>query len=370
MPILWRYLLSHYLKIFLLSISAFTLLLIISRLHETASFASLGAPLKTLFFFVLYQFPYILPIAIPISCLIASLLMMQKLSRGHEVVAFFSVGLSLKKLFAPILTFSIFLSLLNFYIASEIATDARLSSKKMIQDISSLNPLTLLNNAQFLKRKDCLIKTGASKGGSKCKNVLIALRRQGDTRTLLFFAKEINLQEQELLGKNVALISSIPSKEGRFDHLIIENQADIKTPAIEFTHLLRKNPWRLCPDHLKMPLLLCKIKQEKTFNSSKSQNQNLNKCYSEISRRLQLGITPFAFTFLGLSFGLEISRRRLKKGIIIVSSLAALSFACFFLGKGMESNFKLSATFYFIPIVLILIASSITIRRIIKGKES
>jgi lipopolysaccharide export system permease protein len=365
MPLLWRYLIGQFIKIFSLSISAFTLLLIVSRLHETASFAALGAPLKTLFFFTLFQFPYILPIAIPISCLIASLLLMQKLSRNYEIVAFFSCGLSLKKLLSPLFAIAVFLSLFNFYIASEVATNARLSSKKMIQDLSSLNPLTLLNNAHFLKRKDCFIKVGTSLGISKCKNVIIALRRQDDSRSTLFMSKELQLKDQELQGFQSTFIYSLPNTHESFDHLLIENQNQIKTPAMEFTHLLKKSPWKLCPDHLKMSLLLTKLKQEKLLYPQKSQDRYL----SEISRRLQLGATPFAFTLMGLGFGLEISRRSVKKGVLSVSFLAALTFACFFLGKSSDHNFFLSTFLYFLPITLVILASLFSLRKIVRGVD-
>lgn len=369
MPILWRYLLSQYLKVFFLSMFAFTLLLIISRLHETANFASLGAPITTLLFFVLYQFPYILPIAIPISCLIASLLLMQRLSTDYELVAFFSLGIGIKKLLTPLLGFGVILSCANFYIASEVATDAHLASKRMVQEISSLNPLTLLKNAQFLKRKDAIISSDNSRGGSSCKDVMIALRRQGDSRTTLYFAKELNLKGQDLIGKNVTVLSSVPAKEEGYDHLLIENQGETRTPATEFTHLLRKNPWRVCPDHLKMPLLLSKIKQEHMQESSKFKRFTLNKCYSEIARRIQLGLTPFAFTLMGCTFGIEISRRKAKKGIIVVSVLAILTFAFFFLGKSVDTNATLSTILYFFPITLIIAFSILALFNVSKGIE-
>src|SRR3990167_1572836 len=80
MPILWRYLFKEYLKVFFLSILAFICILLITRLKQIAGFATLASGFISLILFVFYQIPYILPIAISISCLISSVILFQKMS--------------------------------------------------------------------------------------------------------------------------------------------------------------------------------------------------------------------------------------------------------------------------------------------------
>lgn len=361
MPLYWRYFLTSYLKVFSLSVLSFISLLVISRLNETASFAALGASLTTLLFFILYQFPYILPIAIPISSLIASLFFMQRLSRENEFLAFRASGFSLSKIIAPLLLASAFLSLTNLFIVSEVATDSHLASKQMMQEIASLNPMAMLKNKQLLKRKDALIQTGSSKSSGYATDVLVAIRQKDGGRLALFFAKEMRLQDSTLLGKEVSFISSRPA-DG-FDHLIIENNRETKTPATEFTGLLRKNSWNLCPDHLRMRLLLAKMKAEK------SSKRIYNKCCSEITRRFIIGFSPFTFTLLGATFGMEVGRKRAKKGLLIVTLLAALSFATFFLAKNSDALFLRSLFYYVLPQLLIIILSIWTFKRIERGVE-
>lgn len=363
MPLLWKYLSGQFLRIFALSFFSLLLLIVVSRIQDTALFISLGVSHKALFWFVIYQLPYIIPIAIPISCLVASLISMQKLSENHEVIALFSLGLSLKKILAPLIILSLFLSFLNFYINSEIATNARLSSKKMVQEIVTLNPIHLLTKSHFLKRKDCIIKIGSLKDNSNCKNILIGLRKQNDQRMMLFFAKELFVHNQNLKGKNVTLITSISSKDSNYDHLILENQSEIKTSASEFTHFFKKGSWNLYNDYLKMPLLLSKIKQDK----NQQQTQMLNKSLSELILRLQIGLSPFCFTLLGLGYGLEISRKKSKKNLIYSSIISAIYIASFFLGKNLDDNFILAALVFSFPIFFMIIASIFAFRRIIKG---
>lgn len=96
MPIVWRYLLSHYLKVLVLCVTAFIAVLLTTRLDEIAHFASMGPEGFYIILYTLYQIPYILPIAIPISCLISSILLIQRLSRSHELTALRASGMGLK----------------------------------------------------------------------------------------------------------------------------------------------------------------------------------------------------------------------------------------------------------------------------------
>jgi lipopolysaccharide export system permease protein len=369
MPIYWRFLIRDFIKVFIISLLTFTLLIVVTRVNETAGFISLGVPFKAIILFIVYQLPYIIPIAIIISCLIASTLVMQKISANHELSAFFSTGFSLKKLLTPLITLAFFLSLINFYTVSEIATNARVSSKKMVQEITSFAPISLLTRSHLLKRKDCIIKTGNSKSGSSCKNVLIAFRKQKDKRITLFVSKEITAINKDFISKNSAFISSIPSKNSNYDHLILENQKEIKTSTSDFTQLFGKNPFRIHPDYLNTRLLLSKIHQDNAFIDTKESKQSLNKYKSELAIRLQAGISPLFSTILGLSFGLQIGRKNTKKNMLYICLITFIYFMCFFLTKSFDENFPVAIILLIFPIFLISLASFFAFRRIIKGYD-
>src|SRR5690606_38884406 len=125
MPILWRYALHSYLKVFLLSISTFIAVLLIARFKEIARFTAVTGDFSKTGLFILYQIPSILPIAIPISALITSLSLFQRLSRTHELTALRASGLSLFSLITPLLLCSSLLSILNFSICAEISPSCK-----------------------------------------------------------------------------------------------------------------------------------------------------------------------------------------------------------------------------------------------------
>src|SRR3989338_5815947 len=103
LPILWRYLLRNYFQVFGLCVSSFVAILLVLRFQEIAHYASSGMGKSFILLFTLLQVPYILPIAIPVSCLIAAILLLQRLSYAQELTAFRACGLGLKPILAPLI---------------------------------------------------------------------------------------------------------------------------------------------------------------------------------------------------------------------------------------------------------------------------
>jgi len=362
MPIFGRYLLKNYLKVLLLSVVSFIAILLVSRLEEIAHFASMGAPLSYLGLFTLYQIPYILPIAIPISCLISALILFQRLSHTHELTALRSGGFSLKQIIGPILIAGAFVSLGTFYIASELATSSHLATRRMAYDLTSGNPILLLQSAKIAKLKGSYVQMDPVHNGKAAKDLLIALNNPSNGRLNLCLAKKVKMEEGDLKGNQVSLISSIPGTST--DHLVIENQETLTSSAPEFAHLLRKKGWKIANDHLKFSLLRVREKMLREEGGTR-----LAKCHSEIARRLSLGLAAFTFTLMGVSFGVEISRNRKKRGIFFVLFLTAMTFITFFVGKEFDYIFWIATTLFLLPHLLIVLASLWTLSRVSRGIE-
>jgi lipopolysaccharide export system permease protein len=420
MTLLWRYLLKNYLKVLVLSVASFIAILLVSRLEEIAHFASLGAPLSYLALFTLYQIPYILPIAIPISCLISAMILFQRLSHTHELTAIRAGGFSIKQIATPLLIAGALLSLASFYIASELATSSHLATRKMAYDLTSGNPLLLLQSAKIAKLKGSYVQMGPVRNGQEAQDLLIALKnspneriraRKGitsrfglcETKTnrsehgsrpneehhsqigkgdeedrlgkvaaspnreviplrvlSLCLVKKVKMEEGNLKGKGVSVISTVPGSNA--DHLVIENQEVMTSPASEFARLLRNKGWKIANDHLKLSLL--RVREQSLREEG---GEKLAKCHSEMARRASLGIAAFTFTLMGLSFGMEIGRNRTKRGILSVLFLAGLTLITFFVGKELDHLFWIAASLFLLPHALIAAASIWNLSRVSRG---
>lgn len=355
---IWKkYLLSNYLKILLLSTTSFILLLIVCRLEAIAQFASFGTPLSYLCFFILYQIPCILPMVIPLACLLASLLVFKKLSNDNELTALRASGFSLKKIISPLCFISIILSFINFYITSELATKYHLATKEMLYTFTAENPLLVLKKSNIANASHVQMDLV---NRNTAKDLFIALRQNEKLHFVV--AKKITVQDESIEGKNITIISS--SKAGEKDNgsLIIENQEVLETSATDFANIANKKNLRITDDHLKLKHLLMRKDRLKIKN-------NLNRCYSEMVRRFSLGLSVFTFSLMGAAFGMEIRRHKKQINIVYLMLLTALTLVAFFAGKGFGHIFWLSSTLFLSPHIIIIALSCIFLSRIRRGLQ-
>ncbi|OJU82247.1 MAG: hypothetical protein BGO10_05215 [Chlamydia sp. 32-24] len=363
---LWFYLLNQYLKVLILSTCAFIAILLTIRLDEIANFATMGSHFSTVITFTLYQIIYILPIALPIASLIASVMTLQTLSSSHEITALRASGLGLKYILAPILTMTLVLSFINFYIASELATQSHLKSGQLKAELKSINPLFLMHNRHLMKMKGFQYDSlGDTKVGEQASDVYLVLPNKNGRMNILL-AKELLTQNNQFIGKNITYLAS--GKEDKT--LSIENIAHVKMSLMDFSKLLQKKIWNLNNDHLTFKLLQEKISIEKdkvaaTTSSIEKKNiqRNINKTFSEIARRISLGISLFTFTLLGAAFSITVGRNVTQKRLIGLIFFVSLYLIGFFLGKGVEQNVIFSVCLYIVPHFFMLLISIYLLRR-------
>jgi lipopolysaccharide export system permease protein len=378
--IIWRFLIAQYLKVMALCLTAFIAILLTTRLGEIAHFASLDPSEGAIFFFVLYQIPYMLPIAFPIACLISSILLVQRLSRTHELTALRACGMSLREVLMPLLTVSAFTCVGSFYVVSELATHSHLLSSLMKMEVRSINPLLLLHNKHLLRIKGAYFDTlGPSQMGESASDVVIAMPNRSTGRLTLLIAKQLKALPETFVGQNLTLISFVASDTSNsFDTCILENTREATTSAKNFSQLIQHKAWEIHNDYLQMSLLLAQLNAHKaafvgaknkglSLSEQKTFVRTINRDYSEIMRRLSVALAPFTFTFMGLAFGINISRRRSFRSLFTVIGLAALFISAYYAAKGLDHLILVSSLFYIIPHVIILILSIQVLNKISKG---
>lgn len=365
-PLLWRYLARSYLRTFLLCVTSFVAVLIVMRLQEIARFATSGAPVYKIVLFALFQIPYILPIAIPISCLISTLILFNRLSFSQELTALRTCGLSLRYLRTPLLLIASVLSLLNFTIASELSPYCRSLAKQCIFDVVKANPLFPLQRDSLVKLKNAYYHIGSLKGSACAQDVLLVTKNTTNNSMTLAMAKELQIENTLLTGKEIAFISSVDAKkqEKGFDHLIIENQSQMHTEAESLSQFLHVADWnRTNPDYLGFHELLAYSVAKK--GSVFSYNATL----VEMAKRISIGLAPFTLTMLGIGFGIQIGRSPSSRGIVIASLLTAFLFSCFIAAKSLQSLSLFTLPIFLAPHLLILVCALFNLQKIRRGIE-
>lgn len=347
MPILWRYALQSYSRVLILSIGTFITVLIVSRFKEIARFTALTCDFGKTGMFIFYQIPAILPMAIPISTLISSLLLFQKLSRSYELTALRAAGLSLKTILAPLLMGSILLSLFNFSLCADIAPYCRREGKTMIYHETTENPLLLLQRQKLVKIKDAYLDMQV-KDDETIKNLSLIVHNEGTQRLSLFSAKKLWLSGEELLGDDLAVVSYLS------DSLLIENQSSMSTEAPLLSRALKKNRPRLDINALSFKMLRLSDKKKPAL--------------IELLRRVSLSLSVFSFTLLGCAFGIEEARSPTKKSLLFAFLLTLSVLLSYLLGKELKDFPWLATVAFLLPHPFIWACSLIHLQNISRGR--
>ncbi|MBA3721864.1 MAG: LptF/LptG family permease [Parachlamydiaceae bacterium] len=381
MPTLWRYLLSHFFKVTFFCVLAFVAILITMQLDEIAHFAALGAPVYYILLFSFYQIPYILPIAIPISCLIAAFIITQRLSSTRELTALRASGFSLNDIMAPLLLSAAFLSVFNFWMVSEVATQSHLTTNLLKSELRSINPLLLLNNKHMMRLKGIYFDAlGPTRVGESASEVILAIPNTNQQRLNLIIAQKFKAAPSLFVGHNVTLITTMDSKqEDQFDHLLIENMEKLVSSTDDFSKILQKKVWTVNNDYLKMSFLLVRmsdqraaLKQARLQNDStqiKTLSGQLHRSYAEITRRISIALSVLSFTFMGIAFGINISRQKKTSHLFYAIFLTVFYLITFFVAKGADQNWPLAASLYTIPLFIIILTSMFALNRATRGIE-
>lgn len=359
LPRLWSYLISGYFRIFSLSLGAFIAVLIVSRFRDIARFTALSGSWMQTLFFTAYQIPSILPLALPISALIASFLLLERLSISGELTACRAAGKSLFSLLFPLWICAALLFCLAFLTAAEATPFCRRETKRLLVEKTSTNPLLLLQRQTLIRLKNAYLHMDMKEGEKEAHNLLFFFYNASHERLSLVRAKKAALENTTLLFQNVAIVSHLPSgSPSFFDPLVIENQETMRTSAPKLSRALRKKNPKLEPASLRFKELSLYGEQKEARCKQAAQREKL--------RRIFLSLAVLSFTILGSSFGVQIGRSE-KKSWIAPCLLALSSLLFYLLSKGLRAEAPLFLAILAFPLCLNLALSLHRLSTLEKG---
>lgn len=290
-------------------------MLIVTRFKDIARFTALSGNLVQTGLFILYQVPLILPIAIPISALLASFLLFQRLSLNQELTALRTAGLPLRALLAPLLLASLLLSLFNFSFCASISPFCRREAKALFYRETSQNPLLLLRRQKLVKIKNAYLHMNP-KDDLTTKDFRCIAYNESNRSLNLFSAQKLWIENDTLFGEDLSILSYLPQEKG-FDSLIIENQSKMSTSAPLLSKALKKKRPRLDSHSLSFQML-----QVKACEMGKKGRA----AEAEMWQRISISLAAFSFTLIGSTFGIFQGRMRSKRNLLAGLILSAFIF--------------------------------------------
>jgi lipopolysaccharide export system permease protein len=346
MPILWRYLLKDFLKTFSICCISFLWIILLMRAQEIARFATLSPSVKQTALFGVIQLPYIIPFGIPISCLIAAFAVSTHLNNSCELTSLRASGSSLFSIFSPIYFCSLFLSLLSFYIISEVTPSCKNLSKSLLYDSIGTSPMLIFKKKKFLNLRNSCMEINSGSEIESGKDFIFGYLDPSNHLLTLILAKKITANPSQVKMNDFSSITNGKENISGFNTLIIENQKSSTISTSTFLKLIKRDEKEESFEDLKMkPCIL------KWIHNSKK--DKIKGSY-EIFKRVYFLTLPFVFTLIGLHSGLRLSRVASSKSNLFLLGQILLIFISFFIAKSVHKNLFLSLIFFFAPSLIIL----------------
>jgi lipopolysaccharide export system permease protein len=137
-------------------------------------FVGKGVSNEVLLEFIWFQSAVLVPLALPLSVLLSSIMTFGNLGESYELVAIKSAGISLLRFMRPLLIVTIFICGIAFAFSNNIIPVATLKSRTLLADIVHANPSFDLKEGVFYDRiPNFAIKVGQKENDSIIRDVII-----------------------------------------------------------------------------------------------------------------------------------------------------------------------------------------------------
>lgn len=137
-------------------------------------FAGKGLPTGIILEFIWYQSAVLVPLALPLSILLSSIMTFGNLGESFELVAIKSAGISLLRFMRPLLLFTLAICGVAFLFSNYIIPVANLRSRTLLADIVYAKPAFDIKEGVFYDRiNGFAMKIGRKENDSLIKDIII-----------------------------------------------------------------------------------------------------------------------------------------------------------------------------------------------------
>lgn len=220
MKILDRYILSSYLKTFF---SVFVILMFIFVLQTIwlyiGELAGKDLDFIIILKFLLYFSPKLVPLVLPLTILLTSIMTFGTFAENYEFAAMKSAGISLQRAMRSLTIFILLVSVTAFLFANNVIPAAEFKSINLRKNIAQLKPAMVISEGVFNDLGQINIKVEEKSGdnGQFLKNVII--HKKAENRSGNYTVIKAN--EGELVGSTDSNILSLILKDGNYYDEII-----------------------------------------------------------------------------------------------------------------------------------------------------
>ena len=297
--------------------------------------------------------PEILRYVLPLSLLVATVLVFSRMSADNEIVALKASGVSIWQIVAPGLLLAVLFCGICTWLSLWVAPPLRNASEQMRYEPLAINPLTLLESglaSSLSKSSNLNVRFGQTEDNGLLRNIhLTQLSDNGETLWDVTAATGIiatipGTQTPALVLKDFS-ISELDMKEPAPRH---PNDRDIPLPGFYSASSITipldfgdAEDTRSLKRKLKtMPLgmLLGDLAWTTSQENADAKDRKGTRHWLELQKRLALSFSPLAFLLLGIPFGIRNRRSETTSGLLICLVLALFFYLFMLWADGLANR--------------------------------
>lgn len=346
MRILTSFISRNFLVAFLITLVVFMFVMAVGTIFKVIDLFSRGVDGLFILKFFLSGMPFSLIFAIPMSVLSAAYLVFSRMTADREIIAMKASGISLWQVIQPPVLIATLLCALCVYINCSVAPKSHYARRLMIGGLGTETPLTLLDEGRWI---------------NDIPNIKIYILRKSDNRLsniymTQFGEKGIRRQIQAVDGTvdtdpdNPSLITinlhkvrisdydeDDPSNPDKIKHLTAEHYP----MPVDMSALVGKGQVIKKRADLTMMELIGALRYGREVQMNASiENLAVHRMslQVEVSTRLALSFSCYAFVLLGAALGVKIHRKESTIGLALILILVLAFFSFIALADSLVSR--------------------------------
>lgn len=149
--------------------------------------------------FLVYFMPKLIPLVLPLTILLASIMVFGSFAENYEFAAMKSTGISLERAMSGLSVFIVILAITTFFFSNNVIPWAELNSYNLRRNIAKLKPAMLLAEGQFNEVGNYNIKFANKHGdrGQYLEDVTIHIKGANQTNTTTIKSKAGELASEK-----------------------------------------------------------------------------------------------------------------------------------------------------------------------------
>jgi len=320
--VLHKYIVRDFLLIFGMTIAVITFVMCVGVVIKAIDLLARGVSgflIVELFF---YNIPFILTFTIPMSVLMAALLLFGRMSFDGEITAMKACGLSMWQIIAPIVLLSITFSMICVYLQGSLAPRSHYAQRRVLAKLGMADPVSLLEEGRFVRDFPGLMVYVRKKDGNKVKDIVVYEREDnGQIRNVRAESGEISQDEEHKLL--LIDLYNVRINQPDKDHPLDPSKARYLNAAhypvkLDISRLTDEGNLRKKAVNMTYSELLYAINHEREMfpdlNEEDLRRQRM-KLVLEFNERLALSVSCFAFVLIAIPLGLKSHRKESSIGI-------------------------------------------------------